>query len=207
MYVLICGKQGSGKSAVTEKLRDYFTYRGTACYSYDYLTPVYDVIEAVKIALSQHYISPKDIADSVLLERVFDWFPACWKDIVIAKTNDTTARWDELGMHYVAIIDGAPSLDVIDLFERKGAFKVYLDCPIDIRNERSNNIREESHPLEAGFNDCAVSNIFDLVVDTSKSSPEEVANLIGTEFQNKLKKAFTQTNTITEADPSSNGSP
>lgn len=191
MNILICGKQASGKSRITEKLRDYFTYRGTACYTYDYMTPITNIIESMQI------VGPESLQYGATLQGIlYKWGVLGWKTACVDTVAEATSRWRELGLHFIAIIDGAPK-EMIRAYKDGGAFAVYLNCPDEVRHNRlegfDGSARGEGHPIEVGFNDCAVSDIFDLVVDTSEHSPEEVASLIGTEFQNKINDAFKKT--------------
>lgn len=209
MKIIICGRQGTGKSAVAEALRDFFIYRGTACYVYDYLNPLVDMCNAVYIAGSHHGLqrpcASESMIDPDLLASMYTWTTKNALIPAAASRNisDVTSEWDRHRLFYVAIVDGV--VDCAQLSALSG-FRVYLHCEENKRisrvklDPRGSLLRENDHPLEVGFNDCAESNIFDLVVDTSKSSPEEIATLIGTKFLDKLDDVFKQTDASKNAE-------
>lgn len=189
MNILICGKQASGKTAVTKALQGYFSYRGTASFIYDYLHPLNELHDVIYV-VGKQYGMPETFKDNALMGCLYNWNPYLCLIAAVKSINEATERWKELNMFYVAVVDGVIEPKTLPTFP---GFKVYLDCPKEDRMKRLEDpatSRGESHPLESGFNDCAVCDIFDLVVDTSKHSPEEVANLIGTQFLDKMKSVF-----------------
>lgn len=195
MFISISGKQGSGKSAVAEELRNFFTYRGNACYVYDYLSPLRDLWESIYIVGLQHGLErPLGVQEDVdpsLQGAIYDWSEGLYflTNAADKHVRDAISRWDELNLIYMAILDGPVKPAHLYPFSPYG---VYLQCDTATRERRVGLMswRGEGHPLEAGFNDCAVSDIFDLVVDTNEPSPKEIADLIGNKFLDKLKSVF-----------------
>lgn len=193
MIITISGGQGSGKTAVTEHLRDYFTYRGMACYVYDFLRPLREMCDALYIVGDQYGLvrpfNNPDLVDAGMQGCLYSMDSAFLGRAAVNEIMEATARWNELKMLYVAIVDGPVSSSDLNLFD---SYRVCLNCNKEIRQNRivarsdESVILSEDHPLEAGFNDCAVSNIFDLVVDTNEPSPKETADLIGNKFLDKL---------------------
>lgn len=189
MNILICGKQASGKTAVTKALQDYYSYRGSACFTYDYLRPLNELQDVIYVVGKEYGLSDTG-GDTALMGCLYNWNPYLCLVAAVKNINEATERWKELDLFYITVVDGIVERETLATFP---GMKVYLDCPKDDRMKRlgdPSKHRGEGHPLESGFNDCAVCDIFDLVVDTNKHSPEEVANLIGTEFLDKMKTVF-----------------
>lgn len=215
MYILLCGKQGSGKRETTTKLRTYFGYRGQACYAYDYLQPVYQMHDAVYIVGKQYGLNRTEPTDFDLISHLVEWgnnnssdwggWARCAKDHV----DGITKRWDDLKMFYVAIIQGLPFAENLKMFPN--SYKVLLKCDRDVRHTRVTNISRtwmrENHPIEVGFDDCAVSDIFDLVVDTESKNPDEVAKEIGNNFHDKLLSGLEKTKDSAKPKESDNTPP
>ena len=109
-----------------------------------------------------------------------------------AEISKVIKRWDELKMFHITVIHGIVKQAQLDRYP--AAFKVLLTCDVDERNRRTTAtggssafcLRDYNYPIEAGFNDCAVSDIFDLVVDTGITTPDKAANLIGECLHKKL---------------------
>lgn len=185
MLILITG---DGARECAEGVRNRLSYIGHPVINYDFEEPCAHLHDAAMLALQQY----KDIVD-LPVKNVFDgprneqfvWRIKTWLElsnislqtIAKARVRKLTERWDELGMLYTVIIHGNIGQPDIEGFP--DSYRVFLDC------------RNKEHCLEyVHFNDCAVSNIFDQVVDTNKVTTEEAATLISTAYTDKIKSSF-----------------
>ena len=171
MFLLIYGGDGD---RLSEELRNYYTYRATACYEYDFMGRIDDMVETLGIHLGSANMTA---SLSMRLKRAIYRET---KDILIrearADINLVTARWDELNLHHIVIIRNIPQDMNLALFP---SYKIFM-------------MKEESHFENSDLHDCAVSNNFDLVVDTLTHDPREVAALIGESLHRKMISAFTK---------------
>jgi hypothetical protein len=210
MEIILCGQHGCGAPTVALELRDYFAYRGVACYIQDYLEPLHEAVEGVAMAMAHYGIDLfKGGHEKYLLGSLYQLLGSSngWDKVCQDTYNKHTISWENVTLLYAGVIFNAPSPTLLDKYP--GAFKVYLEQSKEnrLKNTVPELFRDESHPLEVGFNDCAVSDIFDLVVDTNESSSKDVANLIGNMFLDKIKTSFIKTLQSTKGQSSSNGSP
>jgi len=209
MFILLCGKPGTGTRAVCSRLVHYFSYRSTACYEYDYLSPLRDIEDASGIVLSR-YLGIEEIenlTEESLAAHLYTWGSSLLAPVAKKQVDLVTARWDELKLHYIVVIHGI-SPSVCTDFDP--AFKVQLRCDETVRKARilaeGANPRRESR-LDLSFDDYAVCDIFDLVVDTGVVSPDEAATLIGESLHDKMLSPFKGTkDKDTFKHPTDNGS-
>lgn len=183
MRLVICGKF---TQEIKDAVQKYYAFRGTACYFYDYTNLLDSLNDAIQTVFDFNNITVDDDNLIHIRKALYD----CCKDILPKHADSTiyeiTEQWLKLNLHHITVIWGVPSPQDLKLFESH--FKVLLQR--DVEEKHVGHIFKKCHPLEVGFNDCAVSNIFDYVVDTNKLSPEEVANLIGAALHDKTMTAF-----------------
>jgi hypothetical protein len=185
MLILITG---DGAKACAEGVRNRLSYIGHPVINYDFEEPCGNLHDAAMLALQQY----KDIA-VLPVKNIFDgprddsfmWKVSTWLEasgiplslLAKGRIKELTARWEELGMLYTVIVYG--NIGQKDIEEFPDAYKVFLD-----------GSKKEYYLATVHFNDCAVSNIFDQVVDTSKATPEEAVTLISTSYTDKIKSSF-----------------
>lgn len=212
MFLLVCGKTGSGKRIVSSELIKYFGYRGVACYEYDYQSPLDDIEEAAGVILSR-YLTPEEIEDNTsepLSMHLRIWASDVLFLLATRQIKQVTARWDDVKLHYIAIVRG---MDPRETYDFSPAFKVLLTCTDKVRETRLQARGEDPSRgghLDLGLDDYAVSDIFDLVVDTSVLGPDEVAALIGESLHDKMMSPFKGsdcTNAAEITEKTDNGSP
>lgn len=175
MFITLSGSTREYRDSVAEALRDHFAYRGVAVYIYDLLTPVDDMVLSSSIAAESHNISfPKDRMMSLILQEGRKESEGFWGKAAVSYSKTITSNWDSLNMFYVAVISSIMFKE--DLKQFDVSLKVYL--------------ADKSCAREDEFNDCAVSDIFDYVVDTNEQTPSGIANLIGEQVANRVSKAF-----------------
>jgi len=194
MYIILCGRQGSGKTTVAEALKAYYSYRGTACFAYDFMQPVQEVHDAAFIALQRYGMPhpPEDLYSRLPYQYIYSWLEMLLPTYANAELTKVIQRWDDLKMYHIAVVHGMTKPAQLEKYLT--GFKVLLTCNVDERNRRITTaggssafcLRDYNHPIEAGFDDCAVSDIFDLVVDTGMMTPDKVASHIGECLHKKL---------------------
>ena len=185
MLILITG---DGARECAEGVRNRLSYIGHPVISYNFEEPCDSLHDAAMLALQQ-YKTMVDLPVKNVFEgprdESFVWKVKTWLEasgislqtIAKARVRKLTERWEELGMLYTVIIYGNIGQQDIEVFP--DSYRVFLGC------------RNKEHCLEyVHFNDCAVSNIFDQVVDTNKVTPEEAATLISTSYTDKIKTSF-----------------
>jgi hypothetical protein len=182
MFILLTG-DASGLHA--EALRNYFSYRGTACITCDLETPVQQVHYAAKMAL-QPYRGDIDPAAEALenskqsLAELRSWIEKVTPLHVIANAHikKLVQTWDELKMYYVVIVHG--NMNKLDMEAFPQSLKVLIN----------NGEIPGSAGCSTVSSDCAGCDIFDLVVDTSVSKPNEAASTIGESLHSKIMSAL-----------------
>lgn len=193
MYLLLCGRHGTGKRSVSHELIKYFSYRYTACYMYNFMSPLEDIEGAADIVVSQN-LSREEIrgaTDGDLASHLYSWGKKLLGPLALKQIGVIIERWEVLKLHHITVVRGVPPAEV-SLFGP--AFKVLLTCNEEDAKARIENVQEiprkGGHPLEIDFDDCAVCDIFDLVVDTSAVSRSEAATLIGESLHDKMLSPF-----------------
>jgi len=177
MFITLSGSTREFRDSVAEALRDHFAYRGVAVYIYDLLTPVDDMVLSSSIAAESHNINfSKDRMMSLILQEGRKESEGFWGRAAMSYSKTITDKWDSLNMFYIAIMSSVMFKEDLNQFDV--SFKVYLS--------------DKSCAREDEFNDCAVSNIFDYVVDTNEQTPSGIANLIGERVASKISKAFSK---------------
>lgn len=179
LRVIICG---AASQDLREELIRYYSYRGKACYSYDYLTLLRTMYDNMETLLQNEGFTVYDDDKPRRLCALYDMFSCYLVRTTQAAVKENTGRWQDLKMDFMTLIWGVPTeedLKTLSCADIVPTFRVLL------RSDGS-RVATEGHPLEVGFNDCAVSDIFDIVVDTDELTPEEMANLIGDKLHDKL---------------------
>lgn len=190
MYLVLAGDIITKEYA--EEIRKYYSYRGTACVTIDFEEVLGQLHDSVILTLANYiknfapavrmplqanvFDDPKDLS---LLKVLRDWVESKveYSGFSRARADKTSERWRELNMHHILIIYG--NMNEADVRKFPDSYRVYLKG-------------KEGHPLLSHFDDCAVGNIFDLVVDTGKIQKEAVADLVGTSLHHKLLSSITR---------------
>lgn len=173
---------GACEKQIVEKLVNYFSYRGTACYAYNFLYPLLDVAESAALATATHLGKESGFdqarAEEQIERLLYGWFEPSLIPIAKKRMEEVTGRWDSLNMHYIAIISNAVPTS-IPKEEFSPGYRVL------IKGEK------ESHPLSDVIFDYAECGAYDYVIDPIDKSAEEVANLIGESLHHKMMSSFT----------------
>jgi hypothetical protein len=195
MLILLTG-DADGLHA--EALRNYFSYRGTACIAYDFEAPVQHVHYAAMMALQPY----KECMDAMFhsledsqrsLADLRSWIEKTIPLHVIANAHikNLVQTWDELKMYYVVIIHG--NMTKLDMEAFPQSLKVLIN----------DGEISESTGCSMVSSDCAGCDIFDLVVDTSMSKPNEAASTIGESLHSKIMSALDNSSRKASSDSAS----
>jgi hypothetical protein len=196
MFVLISGKQGSGKKTLSESLKKYYGYRGTAVYVYHIQQPIIHMHDALySVGTMYGMKKPEAGKDGSLIQALDSWGrkvdPDVWAKIAQSKIKSITEKWDSLNLFYIVTIPGVSSSNEFKYFPN--SFRVYLECREEVRKARATSWGDEHHSTETALEPYVAQPLsFDLVVDTEKSSPDEVAELIGKKLNERLNMALTK---------------
>ena len=182
MFILLTG-DADGLHA--EALRNYFSYRGTACLIYDFEAPVQQVHYAARMAL-QPYRGDLELAADVLenskqsFAELRSWIEKSTPLHVIANVHikKLVQTWDALKRYYVVIVYG--NMNKLDMEAFPQSLKVLIN----------NGEISGLAGCSTVSSDCAGCDIFDLVVDTSMSKPNEAASTIGESLHSKIMSAL-----------------
>jgi dephospho-CoA kinase len=195
LIVMLSGKQGSGKTAVADRLATYWGARGIAVWRTKFAAPLYDLHDAVYAVLSRYGIEPPPPKDKDLFQILgTDWGrnkrdKDMWVKCVRMLMKDATAHWLKTGLFHIVLIDDLRHRNEFEAFP--GAFTVRLECPRDIRMKRVSYWREnENHQSEVDLDGYVVSGHFGLVLDTATTTADEAANKIAQVFQAGLEQTF-----------------
>lgn len=192
MYVLITGKQGSGKRTLTQELQKYWGQRGMAVYSYDYLQAAYQMHDAVFMMGDQYKIARPAVRDMHLVQHLLSWGvkrdPQFWGKAVKSQVANITDKWDALNLHYMAIIPGVAFKEDLPLFPE--AFRVRLECSLDARAARANGWGDVTHPSEESMDGLAGRAYFDLTIDTETTTAAAAAEMVATAIKAKMSASF-----------------
>lgn len=186
MIVLVVGSAAEAPE-YAERLRNHLSYLGNACITYNYREPAEQMHDGALLALQQYsnllkiprvdvFEGPKDESLLALAEA---WLEKNMPlhTVADARLKSMTGRWEELKMNYVAIVFGNMKKEDVERFPE--SFRVLLGCS-----------SQNSGPSQLHFKDCALSNIFDCVVDTSKVNADEAAAFINASLRDKLASAL-----------------
>ena len=173
MRIAICG---TGSDIPVKELQKYYGYRGTACYCYDYLALITRLVDTCEVVLSQDDIQLDAISKVELRGPFMDVAEDHLPRIADTTINKVTRQWLDLKMHHVTILYNVPE---------SHAQKVDSDFRVFASYDE-----KKCRTLGSGFDDCAVSRIFHVVVDLNKHVPEEAASLIGDGLHDKMITAI-----------------
>jgi len=171
MIVVVSGKMGSGKTALTKQLQAAIPNSHTVKFA----APLYEAVEAALNVLVGYGLQPRN-KDGPFLQ----WLGKHIRD------TETKSFWVDIGKKRADGFEeqsrpSSPVLVLIDdcRFENEfvpfmGALKIRLECDRDTRKARADNWREnEFHDSEVGLDEYSRSGKFDFYIDTGKVNAED----------------------------------
>lgn len=168
MVVLISGKQGSGKSTIATRLQYDPDIRGSI---QKFARPLYELHDLILSYLKKEGIQRPE-KDRALLQIIGTEYGRnnihidVWAQIAL---NFATAFTSKVGGYL--IFDDLRFENEMDLFKNSPisdkCFFIRLNCPEDIRRQRTEFFCNPNHPSEVGLDHRMKD--FDLIVDTRQS--------------------------------------
>jgi energy-coupling factor transporter ATP-binding protein EcfA2 len=179
MIFLISGKQGSGKSTLTNNLIGRLKATSFEPMSIKFADPLYEMHRRVLNVMAEYGIAVP-VKDGKLLQLLgTEWGRAVHGDNVwvnLAKKRIETFMDGPSRERRVAIIDDCRFKN--ELFGFPEAFKIRLLCDRDARKARADAWRDsETHQSEVDLDEVDQRH-WDLVIDTAQNSATEVAELV-----------------------------
>ena len=187
MIVMISGKQGAGKTSLSNMLlhrvkNDFFNVKVLKFASI--IDEMHDSIREIQNKYMIPIREGCETKDGLLLQ----WLGTEW-----GRENHGENVWVEAMRRKVAYAGGDhdDTLVIIDdcRFENEfdafpEALRVRLSCPPIVRRERAENWRDkESHPSEVGLDDFAAADKFDLYLNTEKQRIDSCVDLIDAQLK------------------------
>lgn len=191
--ILLSGKMGSGKSSVASLILPLLTHRTspTTTAHLTFSSPLYNMHDYILTLLSLNSSSPnsspksplssfKPSKNGELLQYLGDFSRKVMGPKILV---DIAKRYEE-SFHRLPISLNQDSYLLIsdlrlqtELEAFPDAYLVRLECDRNIRKSRCESWREnEEHITEVDLDDCF--DLFDLVINTEKETPREIATRI-----------------------------
>lgn len=176
--ILLCGKQGSGKSTLSNALAHKLYPEGFNVYQMKYADPLYEMHDAVlEVARKWKFPIPDFRKNGPLLQVLgTEWVrhslgPDVWVECLRNRIQQTVED----------SISGMPSVFIVEdcrfkneFYAFPDAFRVRLTADRDIRMGRARSWRaNENHQSETDLDDLSPRE-FSMLVDTGKLYPAEV---------------------------------
>ena len=173
--ILISGKQGSGKTSLSNGLMESLKEQGLQPYAFKFADPLYAIHDACLPVLKSWGIRDNDMKiDKDLLQIIGTEYgrnkisESIWMDICKKRVQVFTG----LLPTHVALIDDARFENEFDAFE--DAVSIRLNADVEARKKRVSYWREDqNHPSEVSLDAYAAAGKFNLSLDTTSSKKEE----------------------------------
>jgi dephospho-CoA kinase len=170
VVVAISGKQGSGKTTLSQALSDRLTRAGKQVFAVKFAAPVYELHDALYEAAAAYGIPPAK-TDGKLLQLIgTEWGRKVHGEDVWVKAFQHTLAQIQASMksnlaNLVVINDDMRFRNEFD--GTPNALKIRLRCDRDVRRHRADSWRtDEGHESETDLDLYEWQGKFDYVVDT-----------------------------------------
>lgn len=176
MIVLISGKQGSGKTTLTQHIHDKYV-----CQTIKFADPVYDCHNAVWEVLSAYGV-PRERKSGDLLQYIGTDFGRkrdenIWVNIARRRADRIVAG------NMPVILDDCRFRNELAAFP--DAYKIRLVCDRDLRKARCDSWRDtEFHASETDLD--GTEDQFDLVIDTGVTSLEKMLVIVDAKLHERF---------------------
>jgi hypothetical protein len=200
MFILLSGHSGTPKTRVSELLKQHWAKLGTAVYVCDAAGPI-DVLHEGLLAIGEQFeLSTGPAQDSFIREALLDWGrmqdPGYWGTSARKRADEVCARWSELGLHHVAVIEGLCFREDFRAFPR--AYRVYLkNEALYTQAEKRGPVHEsEKRLFSIAINqENGGASLFDEIFNIDDDTPENIATDIAAAFNRRLESGFTEITT------------
>jgi hypothetical protein len=185
MIIAISGKQGSGKTFLSNNLKKHLR-----AHSLKFANVLYLLHDEVYKILSRYGIEKPDKKDGELLQMLgTDWarkkYPGIWVNI-LKNRIESFSSVSESPSDENYIIDDLRFRDEFDGLPPE-TIKIRLECDREVRKNRAEYWREnDTHPSEVDLDDYV--NKFDLIINTSFTTIEETFNAVLEYFEDERFK-------------------
>lgn len=183
--ILISGKQGSGKSTLSDAIHynlwnaePFFQLTGCP-HRLRFAQPLYEMHDACREVAKKYNIPFPEPKDGELLQMLgTEWGRRLRGENVWVQAMLTKIR--SLPKDAQVVIDDCRFENEFDAFHMvPGCIRVRLECARAIRKGRASYWREnDQHLSEVGLDHYAASGRFDLYFDTEKTSTDEIMSAI-----------------------------
>ena len=185
--VLISGKQGSGKSTLTNELMRLLNgTHGTAAQEIRFAGPIYEIHDFARQRLKELGVEIPDsvkVKDGPLLQYLgTEWGRKTIADDVWVQCARGAVKTFHNALGFlagrtVAIVSDCRFRNEFDAFPE--ALRVRLECPKSARQQRAEMWRNnDTHPSEIDLDDYVYQGKFDLIFNTDTQSVNQCATLI-----------------------------
>jgi len=178
MIVVVSGKMGSGKTALTDQIKLSIPN----CHVVKFAGPLYESVTAALHVLEGYGLKPRK-KDGKFLQWLGKYIreserPDFWVNI----GREQASKFEATSTPYVPVItliDDCRFPNEFDVFP--DAFKIRLECDRDMRKARADNWREdEFHDSEVSLDTYSQDGKFDFYIDTGKVNAQDTFKSVRT---------------------------
>lgn len=175
--IAISGKMGSGKTTIANTLHELMHDDQNVMLTFKFAQPIYSLSDMVWnfIESRSSYKRPQP-KDGWLLQTLGTNFgrdrisETIWAEICIHEILSWKAMWESMTrppQQIVALIDDLRFENEFDMLSQfENVYRFRLECPTDIRKERCEAWRDDTHASEIGLDEYAKRGKFDLTLHT-----------------------------------------
>jgi uridine kinase len=181
--IVIAGQQGSGKSTLADGLIKHFNtrYHNNYANKIKFADPLYKCHNAVSEILKQYDI-PMEEKEGLFLQMLGDWGKKVkGDDVWINVALNRVEAHSHVGTE-ILIIEDCRYKTELDQFPN--ALKIRLKAPEDVRKNRAESWRGNSHSSENGLDNC--DERFDVIIDTSLSNISSTIDVVKCALEKKF---------------------
>lgn len=183
--IQISGKQGSGKSTLSEGLAAHFTSKGMYAFRRRYAGPLYEMHDQVLMVLEKYGVE-RQSPDKRLLQLLgTEWgrehvSQTLWVDLMRNEVARISGFMLDKDRDAVVIIEDCRFKNEFNAFPE--SFRIRLECSEIFRKKRTHCWRDQSgHPSEIDLDEWADQ--FSLTMNTDVMTKDQTLDLAVTAFK------------------------